>query len=103
MDRKPLEGRHALVTGGGAGIGLAVALALSKEVASVAIASRAGATLGDAAGKFGFHAETLDVTDPESVGSATESAFGGSGPVDIRVAKAGIAESMPFAETTGGF
>ena len=103
MDRKPLEGRHALVTGGGTGIGLAIARALSKEGASVTIAGRTEATLGDAAGKFGFRAETMDVTDPGSVGSATESAVARSGPVDIHVANAGIAESMPFADMTGDF
>ena len=95
MNRQPLEGRHALVTGGGAGIGLAIAKALSSEGASATKVGRTLATLDRAAKQFGFRAEAMDVADPESVAE--------SGPVDIHVANAGIAESMPFETMTYEF
>lgn len=103
MESKPLAGRHALVTGGGTGIGLSIAKALSCANASVTIAGRTGETLSRAAEQFGFHAETMDVSDPESVKRSTESAVAANGPIDIHIANAGIAESMPFETMTLDF
>ncbi|MCY4463637.1 MAG: SDR family NAD(P)-dependent oxidoreductase [Albidovulum sp.] len=103
MNKNSLDGRHALVTGGGTGIGLAIAQALSNEGSMVTIAGRTEAVLERAAERFGFHAEVMDVANPASVRDATESAVAANGPVNIHVANAGIAESMPFGDMSPGF
>jgi NAD(P)-dependent dehydrogenase (short-subunit alcohol dehydrogenase family) len=66
-----LDGRRALVTGGGRGIGLAAAAALAAAGAHVTLAARTGQEIEDAASAIharGGEAETLvlDVTDVEA-------------------------------------
>jgi 3-hydroxybutyrate dehydrogenase len=94
-----LEGRHALVTGGGRGIGLAVAAALAAAGAIVTVAGRSAAAL-DAAVAAGDarHAVVMDVTDESAVGAAVAAAQA-NGPIDILVANAGAAESGPFLKS----
>ena len=48
---RTLEGKHALVTGGGTGVGAAIALALTKEGATVVICGRRKAQLEQAASR----------------------------------------------------
>lgn len=92
-----LDGRHALVTGGGKGIGRATAAALTAAGASVTVTGRGEANLkeavgaGDAAGYF-----VCDVTDAQVLESGIREAAGLRGPVDILVANAGAAETAPF-------
>jgi len=92
-----LEGRSALVTGGGRGIGRAIALALAADGADVAVnyrrdAESAQATVHEieALGRRGFaFAGSVDVVeDCERVAAETLDAFGS---VDILVHNAGIA------------
>jgi 3-hydroxybutyrate dehydrogenase len=94
-----LEGRHALVTGGGRGIGLAVAAALAAAGAIVTVAGRSAAAL-DAAVAAGDarHAVVMDVTDESAVAAAVAAAQA-NGPIDILVANAGAAESGPFLKS----
>lgn len=95
--RHGLEGRHALVTGGGSGIGAAVAAALTARGAAVTVLGRTESRLAAtvAAGKAGAYA-VADVTKPEQM----EAAIGRlASPVDILVNNAGAAESAPFART----
>ncbi|MFE2062674.1 SDR family NAD(P)-dependent oxidoreductase [Streptomyces sp. NPDC059467] len=64
-----LEGRTALVTGGGGPLGRAFALALADAGARVVLAGRNGQALAEAAAKVGEAARTAvcDVSDPASV------------------------------------
>jgi 3-hydroxybutyrate dehydrogenase len=93
----PLDGRHALVTGGGRGIGRATARALTAAGATVTITGRTESQLietvgaGDAEGYA-----ILDVTEETAVLHAFRKAAAGHGPIDILIANAGAAESAPF-------
>ena len=95
-----LDGRHALITGGGTGIGAAIARALAGAGACVSIAGRRRAPLQEvAAGLKNVIAITADVTreaDCEAMAGAARKAHG---PIDIVIANAGMADSAPIAKT----
>lgn len=96
-----LQGRHALVTGGGSGIGAAIARALHEAGAAVTIAGRQQSRLDEVASPMARCATVVaDVTrDCEAMVKAARQAHG---PVDILVANAGAAESAPFARLDRG-
>lgn len=95
-----LNGRHALVTGGGSGIGAAISQALAGEGARVTIAGRDRARLERVAATTpGLHAHAADVTEENSVEALFAAAAEARGPVDIVVANAGAVQSAPFART----
>ena len=95
-----LDGRHAVITGGGTGIGRAVALALSEAGAAVTLIGRRREPLEEAAAMLSrSHIATADVTDPDGLAQAMEAAEAAHGPVAILVNNAGMAESAPFART----
>ncbi|PWE34329.1 3-hydroxyacyl-CoA dehydrogenase [Maritimibacter sp. 55A14] len=95
-----LDGRHALVTGGGSGIGAAIARALAEAGAEVTVTGRrAGALEALAAAGTGLHPQVMDVTDETSVAAATAAAVAARGPVAIHVANAGIAEGAAIHKT----
>jgi 3-hydroxybutyrate dehydrogenase len=96
-----LEGRRAVVTGGGRGIGKAVALALAEAGASVVVAARSKAMLDEVEERLrnaGHQAWAVpcDVGDPESVRHLAAAASTCLGQVDILVNNAGIAQSAPI-------
>ncbi len=102
-----LEGRTAIITGGGRGIGRAVAHAFAREGARVALCARTSSEVERVAEEVRgeFKADALhgvcDVSDPADVVKfcrAVSAAFGR--PVDILVNNAGIAESAPLAKTS---
>jgi len=97
-----LEGKHALVTGGGTGIGLAVARALAEQGAEVTITGRRRAVLEEAAGP-GLHPLAMDMTDEGSVRDGIAEAIAARGPVQICVPNAGVAEGRSLHKTDTAF
>ncbi|HEX5239105.1 MAG TPA: SDR family oxidoreductase [Sphingomicrobium sp.] len=91
-----LEGRHALITGGGTGIGAATAEQLAAEGARVTLIGRRLEPIKAMADRIAGAATQCDVTDPEQLARAFEIARAAYGPIDILVVNAGIAESAPF-------
>jgi 3-hydroxybutyrate dehydrogenase len=97
-----LNGKSALITGGGRGIGRAIALEFARNGARVAVAARTAEQVEQVAAEIGADAVALvcDVSDPESVArmfSRMREVFGNP---DILVNNAGIAESATLVNTT---
>ena len=101
---KPLQGRIALVTGGGSGIGKATALRLSAEGACVIIADRDLASAQGVATELGGAdkavAVAVDVTDEAQVSAAIDAGVLAFGSIDLVVNNAGLSISKPLVETT---
>ncbi|SDI15147.1 SDR family NAD(P)-dependent oxidoreductase [Lutimaribacter saemankumensis] len=93
-----INGKHALVTGGGTGIGLAIARALAEQGAQVTITGRRQVVLDEVAGG-GLHGIAMDVTDEAQVRDVIDAAVDARGPLQIIVANAGIAEGRKLHKT----
>jgi 2-dehydro-3-deoxy-L-rhamnonate dehydrogenase (NAD+) len=95
VNRIDLEGKKAVITGGGQGIGLAVAERLLASGAAVSLWDWDPALLETtAAGLEGcgvVHTAAVDVTDLLAVEGAREEANAALGGIDILIANAGIA------------
>ncbi len=100
MSDKVLQGRHALITGGGTGIGAAAAAALANEGAKLSLLGRRMAPIEAVADRTGGRAVQCDVTDPDRIGRAFDEARAANGPIDLLIVNAGIAESAPFHKMT---
>ena len=104
LEKLRLDGRIAVVTGGGQAIGLACVEALAEAGAKVAIAdfnAKVAETGRDLMKKKGYDVEIvmMDVTKPDQVTEAADAFAKRHGRVDILVNNAGIARSMTPAET----
>jgi NAD(P)-dependent dehydrogenase (short-subunit alcohol dehydrogenase family) len=104
LEKFKLDGKTAVVTGGGQGIGLACVEALAEAGARVVIADRdakAAATARAEMGKKGYHTDVvdMDVTDSGRVGEVADQLASQFGKVDILVNNAGIARSETPAES----
>lgn len=90
-----LEGRVAVITGGGRGIGRAIALAFAAEGAKLALVSRTAAELDETAAltreEHGAEAITLtaDVSDRRQVDEAVDRTLECYGAIDVLVNNAG--------------
>jgi NAD(P)-dependent dehydrogenase (short-subunit alcohol dehydrogenase family) len=94
-----LDGRRALVTGGGRGIGLAAASALAGAGAHVTLASRTTKEIEEAAEAIrargqSAQALTIDVRDTDAV----KAAVAAREPFDILVNNAGTNRPAPFVD-----
>src|SRR5712692_6343719 len=89
-----LNGRVALITGGGSGVGLATAKLCLKEGAKVAIAGRTADKIRKAAetlaGGANLLASACDVTVPEQVAAWVRETTAKFGRIDILVNNAGM-------------
>ncbi len=96
-----LDGKRALVTGGGRGLGVACAAALGQAGAHVLVAARTAAEIKEVAAAIradggSAEARVMDVRDP--VGAAA--AIAECGPVDILVNNAGTNRPAGFLDVT---
>jgi NAD(P)-dependent dehydrogenase (short-subunit alcohol dehydrogenase family) len=85
-DMGRLDGRRALVTGGGRGIGAAIARCLADEGAAVSVAARTATEVEAVAADVGGRAVVMDVADAVSVARGMAEI----GEVDVVVANAGV-------------
>ena len=95
-----VQGRVALVTGGGRGIGEAIAHRLAREGLRVAVLGRSEEELARVAEAVQGLAVPCDLTDEAALEAAVQRVEATLGPVDVLVNNAGLAESVPFERTT---
>lgn len=81
-----LDGRTALVTGGGRGLGAAIARELSDRGAHVGVLARSAREVRQVAAEIGGTALVADVADADRLASVLQS----FGEVDVLVANAGV-------------
>ncbi len=85
-----LQGRTAIVTGGGSGIGLATSRRFAEEGASVVVVDVDDDAGGRAAEEVKGTYVRCDVTDPDQVGAMVATAHETYGSVDVAFNNAGI-------------
>ncbi|MGI9338861.1 MAG: SDR family NAD(P)-dependent oxidoreductase [Gammaproteobacteria bacterium] len=105
MDKLKLDGKTAVITGGGQGIGASCAMALAEAGAGVVIADVVLARaeqMAEEMQKSGMTASAigLDVCDSAAVNNAAAHIVKTHGRADILINNAGIAESNVAAEDT---
>ena len=84
-----LNGRRALVGGGGSGIGGGIATVLAAEGARVALIGRTGARLDAEATRLGGTAVVADLSTPDGPAAAVDAAVAALGGLDLLVVNTG--------------
>ncbi|HUE90180.1 MAG TPA: SDR family NAD(P)-dependent oxidoreductase [Vicinamibacterales bacterium] len=105
MNKPPLMGRTALVTGGGRGAGAVIASALAAVGAAVVLAARTKSEIDVVAERLSANGARVwafdcDVSDPVSVEGLARSTAATAGRIDILVNNAGIGFAAPLAKTS---
>ncbi|ROO87085.1 NAD(P)-dependent dehydrogenase (short-subunit alcohol dehydrogenase family) [Actinocorallia herbida] len=98
-----LEGKTALVTGGGSGIGLASAVRLAAEGAQVFITGRRKTELDAAVEVIGAGAATAvtgDISDPADLDRLYETIRSRGSGLDVLFANASVAAFVPLEQAT---
>ena len=95
-----LQGRHAVITGGGTGIGASVATHLHAAGAKISVLGRRLEPLRQTAAIVDGAAIQCDVTDRNAIAQAFEEARAANGPISFLIVNAGIGDSAPFGRTT---
>jgi NAD(P)-dependent dehydrogenase (short-subunit alcohol dehydrogenase family) len=95
-----LQGRHALITGGGTGIGASIATHLHAAGARISVLGRRLDPLADIASTTQGTAVQCDVTDRDAIARAFGEARAANGPIAFLVVNAGAGDSAPFGRTT---
>jgi 3-hydroxybutyrate dehydrogenase len=93
-----LEGKTALVTGGGRGIGAAIARALSAAGARVVVTGRSQGPIDEVAAETGGLALRADLADRADTDRFCAELGSRVGRIDVLCNNAGIAESAPLHE-----
>jgi NAD(P)-dependent dehydrogenase (short-subunit alcohol dehydrogenase family) len=99
-DNNWLQGRHALVTGGGTGIGASAATHLHAAGARLSLLGRRREPLERTAQITNGTVVQADVTDRDQIKNAFDEARRANGPIEMLIVNAGIAESAPFHKMT---
>jgi NAD(P)-dependent dehydrogenase (short-subunit alcohol dehydrogenase family) len=100
MQGSELQGRHALITGGGTGIGAAAAAHLHAAGAKLSLLGRRMEPIQQTAEQLGGYAIACDVCQLDQIANAFDEARTINGPIDLLIVNAGIAESAPFHKMT---
>ncbi len=105
LNRRPLAGRIALVTGASAGIGAALAEGFAQRGATVGICARRADRLADVLERCRAHAPesrswTVDLSDLDAVGDFARRADDELGGIDLLVNNAGIPKRRRVEETS---
>ncbi|WP_172299524.1 glucose 1-dehydrogenase [Pseudoruegeria sp. HB172150] len=94
-----LDGKTAIVTGGGSGFGAGIARKFAAEGAKVMVADINTEAATEIAAEIGGTAQTVDVADGASVAAMANAAVDGFGALDILVNNAGITHlPMPMED-----
>ena len=101
--RGKLDGKVAIVTGGGRGIGRGIALTYAREGAHLALAARSEEQIADVAteiGELGGKALAIptDVSRRDQVEHLVDAVISHFGRVNVLVNNAGLADQSPIAE-----
>ena len=99
MEGKWLEGRHALITGGGTGIGASTAAHLHAAGARLSLLGRRKEPLDRTAAIVSGTAIQCDVTNRDAIAQAFDEARTANGPIEMLIVNAGIGDSAPFGRT----
>jgi NAD(P)-dependent dehydrogenase (short-subunit alcohol dehydrogenase family) len=98
-----LGGKHALITGGSSGLGRFFAETLAARGARVTVAARRAEALAKTVEQISeqkglARSVVMDVTAPQSIESAFDTAEGQFGPVEILINNAGVTSTRPALE-----